>query len=396
MKLSLQSQLILYPLTIRQDKKHYIVEESLSGEFFEMPKVCIDAIQLINQGESLAVIEQHLIQTYPDDDINLVEFAEQLLALGLIKEVDGEAIRVIKKSQSPKGFMWIPSWVGQLLFNKITSKLFVAVICINILLAIIHPGLLPEYQDIFLFDSMMLNVLMYMAITLVLIVIHEFGHILAVRSYNLPAKLEIGNRLLFIVFETDLSPAWKLKPQQRNRLYTAGMCFDQMMLFIAFVITLSFPEGHALLIGISGIVTLDIVIKIIYQCCFYMKTDLYYLVENITGCYNLMENGRQYLCKWLPFIKKDSTTETFVGEVKVVRMYGVFYICGVLLTLSMFAIYFIPQALYAYSQVLPELLHPVGNPYFWDAVVFLGQTLLIGGLLVYSWMKNRGREKISW
>ena len=32
-----------------------------------------------------------------------------------------------------------------------------------------------------------------------------------------------------------------------------------------------------------------------------MKTDIYYVFENMTGCYNLMESGKQYLHKWLPF-----------------------------------------------------------------------------------------------
>lgn len=57
---------------------------------------------------------------------------------------------------------------------------------------------------------MVLNILIYLSISLVLIFIHEFGHILAIRAHDLPAKLSIGNRLLFIVFETDLTQAWKL------------------------------------------------------------------------------------------------------------------------------------------------------------------------------------------
>lgn len=47
-----------------------------------------------------------------------------------------------------------------------------------------------------------------------------------------------------------------------------------------------------------------------------MKTDMYYLCENMTGSYNLMENGKQYLRKWIPFIKQDSTTETLQGKRK--------------------------------------------------------------------------------
>ena len=37
LKLTLQSQITLYPLSIQKDKKNYIVEEPVSGDFFEMP-----------------------------------------------------------------------------------------------------------------------------------------------------------------------------------------------------------------------------------------------------------------------------------------------------------------------------------------------------------------------
>ncbi|MFD1040667.1 peptidase [Virgibacillus byunsanensis] len=388
MHVSLQSQLVLYPLTIRQDKKHYIVEESLSGDFFEMPKVCIDAIHLINKGDSLELIEQELKSQYPEEEVDLVVFANQLMELGLIKEIDGEMIQVTKNNQSPNGFLWLSPRIGRFIFNKVTTKLFMAIMLINIMLVFLNPQLLPTYQDVFLFEAMTFNILTFMGVSLILIMIHEFGHILAVRSYGLPAKLEVGHRLFFVVFQTDLSPAWKLSPKRRNMLYAAGICCDQLMILIAFSIKLSFPEGNEILTGIVGVAILDICIKTIYQCCFYMKTDIYYLCENITGCYNLMENGKEYLSKWIPFIKQDSTTETFEEEAKFVRMYGLFYMCGVLFTVGLFIIYFIPQALYAYSQTLPELLHPVGNPYFWDAVVFLGQSLIMVSLLLYSWNKS--------
>lgn len=388
MNVSLQSQIILYPLTIRQDKKHYIVEETLSGEFFEMPKICIDAIHMINKGNSLELIEQELKPQYPEEEVDLVAFSQQLLELGLIKEIDGETVQITKQNNVPRGFMWLSSRVGSFFFNKVTTKLFIAIICINIFLVTMNPQMLPTYQDLFLFEAMTFNILTFMGVSLLLIIIHEFGHILAIRSYDLPAKLEVGHRLFLVVFETDLSPAWKLAPKQRNILYLAGICFDQLMIFIALTISLFFLEGNSLIAGLLALAILDITIKTIYQCCFYMKTDLYYLCENLTGCYNMMENGKQYLSKWLPFIKNDSTTETFKEEENFVRVYSVFYIFGVLLTVSLLTFYFIPQAFYAYSQTLPELLHPGGNPYFWDAVVFLGQTIVMVGLLIYSWHKS--------
>ena len=51
MSLTYNSTLLLVPIKIRKEKKHFIVEDKTSGEFYEMPEVCIDAIDLINKGE---------------------------------------------------------------------------------------------------------------------------------------------------------------------------------------------------------------------------------------------------------------------------------------------------------------------------------------------------------
>ncbi|MFC4560107.1 peptidase [Virgibacillus kekensis] len=388
MKISLDSQLILNPLTIRQDKKNYIVEDSQTGDFFEMPKICIDAIEMIESNISLREIELTLAQEYPNEKVDLVDFSEQLLELGLIREIDGEKIHTAKKNEQPRGFTWLAPSIAKLFFNKVTIRnLFPSIILINILLIIMNPELMPSYADIFIFDAMTFNILTYTGISLVLILIHEFGHILAIRAHGLPAQLSVGHRLFLVVFETDLSPAWKLEPKQRNVLYLGGIFFDQTVVFLALIGCIILPSG--IVGGLLALIVLDIFIKSIYQCCFYMKTDLYYLCENMTGCYNLMENGKQYLSRWLPFVKADSTTQTFQDEGKFVRMYGVFYLVGVLLTLSLFVFYFIPQLVHMYAYTLPELMQPVGNPYFWDALIFVGQTLIMIGLLAYSWHKSR-------
>lgn len=384
LKLSSESQFTLYPLSIQKDKKNYIVEEPVSGDFFEMPTICIDAIERINEGQTLGEIEDELREKYPNETVDMIEFGGQLIELGLVQEVDGEKTPRKKESKVSSGFTWIPSSVGRFFFNGITNKIYVILLLINISLIVWNPGLFPHYKDIFIFDSMMFNIITYMLISLLLIIFHEFGHVLAIRSYDLPATLGIGNRLIFVVFETDLTAAWKLAPRQRNVLYFAGMSFEQVVVLIALTLQLLMPEANSIILGFLGIVVLDIFIKTLYQCCFYMKTDVYYFVENSTGCYNLMESGKQYLSRWLPFLRSDSDAETFDGEQRIVRLYSLFYIAGILLTLSLLVFYFLPQAYFAYSHVFSNLLSSKTPSAFWDAIAFLGQTALLLGLFVYS------------
>ncbi|SFD45253.1 hypothetical protein SAMN05216238_101404 [Lentibacillus persicus] len=386
MKLTFNTTLTLHPLQIHPDRKHYIVEDSLSGDYYEMPQVCIDAIELLNKGKTLGEIETALIHDYPEEAVELIPFAEQLVELGLVKEIDGEQVGQKKKNHAPSGLEWVPVRAGTFFFNAITVKLYWVFFVVNIIFVVWNPWLLPSYADIFLFDSMMMSMAAYLIISLVLIIIHESGHILATRAHGLPANLEIGHRLFLVVFETDLTPAWKLTPKQRNRLYFAGMSFEQVILFIAFCFILFVPFEDALYIGIMKLVVFDLFVKFIYQCCFYMKTDMYYAVENLSGCYNLMERGKAFLRSRIG----NEDNGDYQNEAKTVKYYSVFYLCGIMLMAGLFFLFFLPQALFAFSESFRHIMnYTVTSPYFWDAVAFFTQVFLMLGLLLYGILKHK-------
>jgi putative peptide zinc metalloprotease protein len=379
--------LSLHPLKIQKDKINYIVENEATSEFYEMPEVCISAIELINQKKPLDDVEKELIVRYPDENIDILNFISQLLELNLISELDGEAILSSSLQKNHSGFCWIPQTLGQLFFNSISSKLYVLLLVASIGLVLFKPELFPHYSDLFMFNLIFQNIIALLLISFLLVILHEFGHVLAVRSEGLPAKIEVGNRLFFVVLETDMSQVWKLPAERRNKLYLAGMYLDIVVLFLALLAQL-FMSENSLAMGLMKMVVLNTFIRLIFQAAVFMKTDLYYVLENTTGCYNLMENGRNFLAKWLPFLRVREA-ETFAGEEKFVRRYAGFYLSGILLTLIITAYYYIPQMIFAVNEImLPGFLEPVTSIRFWDSIVFLLQILLVLGLLIYSWSKK--------
>lgn len=387
MYLTYETRVSLVPLNIVKDKKNYIVENESSGDYYEMPQPCIDAIELINQSKPLETIENHLKAKYPQEEIDIIDFVSQLLELDLVSEIDGAEITRNSEPKSDTGYTWIPQSIGRFFFNKISVKLYLGLLVASVGMLIVKPDLFPQYKDLFVFDLMIENVAAWLLVTFLLVMLHEFGHVLAVRSEDLPAKIEIGHRLLFIVLETDMSQVWKLAAEKRNKLYLAGMYVDMTVLFMALTGQLFTSDG-SIMTGLLKLVVLDTYIRLVYQAAVFMKTDLYYVFENWTGCYNLMENGRNFLGKWVPFLRV-SQTETFAGEEKFVRGYAIFYLAGVLLTVAVTSYYYIPQFIFAIDQImLPGLTEPFNSLRFWDSVVFLLQIALFAGLLIYSWSKK--------
>jgi putative peptide zinc metalloprotease protein len=387
MVFTFETQVTLKQLAIRKDKKYYIVEDVLNGEFYEMPEVCIVAIELINQRKSLNDVEKELTIRYPDEDINLSNFVYQLLELDLVSEINGEKMlkSLIQKEQT--GYSWIPINLGRFFFNHISTKLYLVLFIASISLILYNPNLFPRYSDLFAFDLMLQNIVAWLVITFILVLLHEFGHVLAVRSEGLPAKIDIGHRLFLVVLETDMSQVWKLPAEKRNTLYLAGMYFDLVVLFLALLAQI-FTSEDSLMMGLLKLVVLDTFIRLVYQAAVFMKTDLYYVIENKTGCYNLMENGRNFLARWLPFLRVPDT-EAFDGEERLIRTYAGFYLAGILLTITITAYYYVPQMIFAVNQImLPGFFEPVSSLRFWDSVVFLLQIVLVIGLLLYSWTKK--------
>ncbi|MDP4162041.1 MAG: hypothetical protein Q8906_04200 [Bacillota bacterium] len=380
--------LLLVPLEIRKDKKSHIVEDILLGEFYEMPDVCVEGIHLIQGQLELGKVEQVLKERFPHEDVQILEFAGQLFQLNLIKSINGNDILRNEKQKETNGFLSIPSKLGEFFFNRFSNWLYFVIFFVNILLLIIYPNLIPHYKDLFVFHFMAMNIIALFLLSSIIILIHEIGHILAMRAYGLPTKLRLGHRLFLIVLETDMSPAWKLPSKDRNVLYLAGISFDSVILFESLCVQIFLPNLSPFMLGVSRIIVFDVCIRLIYQCCIYMKTDLYFVFENATGCYNLMENAGELIRQKLPFFKS-CRNETIYGEEKnVIFSYAIFYAIGVGLTVSLYLVYYIPQLLYAIKKALPGMFQPVSEYAFWDSMLFVLQLAISFGILFYSWSKK--------
>lgn len=382
MQITLESILKLHSLDIRKDKKYFIVHDLKTTDFFEMNEVCVLAINKISKGLRLGEIERELILQYPQEEINLLEFAEQLVELKMVAEIDGNLIEVNESNRDKLGFTQISPKLGMLFFNKPIKFVYMVLFLLNISLFIFNPHLFPHYKDVFIFDYMFQNILAWIVLGGILVLLHELGHILAIRAYDLPTKLEVGHRLFMVVLETDLSLGWKLPVKDRVSLYLSGLCFDNIILFFALIVQILFPNSSEIFQSIMAFVVLDIVIRFIYQCCVYMKTDLYYVLENLTGCHNLMENA-----KGIIFKRKQQLT-IFDGEKRTIYFYSVFYLLGLILSAILFVFYYIPQMVYVLLKIAPGLKAPMNSVLFLDAVFVLLQIILVIGLLSYSWSKT--------
>ncbi|WP_010272822.1 hypothetical protein [Paenibacillus senegalensis] len=390
MELSSSSKLTLSSLKLHEKRKHYIVEDTVSGEFYEMPFLCIEAIRLLEKGLTLQEVESQLQQLYPEEEVDMLSFARQLIELELVTAINGSALRRTSEARGPSQAQEPSPFTGflaRLLFSPLALAGYGAMMLATFALWIARPWLFPHYTDLFVSEWMVANSIMWLVLSLLIVLIHESGHFLAVRSRGVTSRLGIGHRLFLVVFETEMSGVWRLPAKQRYIPYLGGMCFDIVLLFAATAARLLWGQALPWVDHVGALVGLCVLINLGYQLLFFMKTDLYYVIENATGVYNLMESSKAWLSRYLPFApSKDEVI--FHGEEPAVRRYALFYLSGLLVSFLLFIGYLLPQTVHAVYLSLPKLAAPWQSAVFWDGAVFMLELALMLGLLGYSWYRK--------
>lgn len=379
------SKVKLTKLGIHRQKKNIIVEDVLAKEFYEMTPASVDAIEAIQSGASIGEIEADLKQKYPDEEIDMKQFVADLVELGLVTEIDGRVIEIerdeVEEVEERKQFRLFHV-VGKFLFQTPFVFVYVAACLVSVILLITNPEYGPKPISMLVVNSMTINVLIWAVTSLSLLALHEFHHFLAARALNVPSKYDIGHRFYFLVLETQMTDVWKLEPGKRLIIYLAGLMNDVMLLALSISLRIMFPEMNYFVYSVLELSTFYLVIMIVFQMCVFMKTDLYYVVETISGHLNLHERAMQWLKSLARFRPGEEREPLFV------RFFGIFYCGGVILIAWFFFKVGYPQFTFFIETSLKFLSLRITNIYFWDGMLFIILNGLILLFLFYSWARS--------
>lgn len=386
----------LSPQRIIPDNDHYIVEHLQTGEFYEMPRPAVEAMEALVKGIPPDQIEIELINKYPDEEINMMDFLAQLKDMGFL--IDNEKNDFVNGNEIDQNLdseasMISNSIIGQFLFRKQAIPVYAILFCVNIVYFISRPDLFPHPRDLFPFESMMLNIIVSLVVSVTFLAIHECGHVIAARTYGLITSIRLGHRLFLPVVETQMPTIWRLPRGRRNVPLLAGLFMDHTLLFVSLSVLVFVSSLSVTISGILGLIVFQLVMMSLYQCMFFMKTDLYYILQNVSGSYNLLENAESWLKEKLPFIRLDNTSVIYDKERNIVRGYAVFYVIGLLASGAVFVLYIIPQLMYSFAISLDRLINPSTNPMKADAILFFAQFAVFAGLLIFSWTKKFTRVR---
>lgn len=400
------SQIKLHPFTYRQEGEEYIVVCPTSSSIVSLPLIGVEAMQFFEQGANVSDVSLHLISAEDDEDegYDVTDFVLTLLESGFVAEIDGQPVSIPveeeEKNEKRDLFAWIRADRVHWFFSRPVLLLDLAIIIIIAFLLWYYPTFLPQSKNFLFHPWYTINMLVLIATALLLLFLHELGHLCAARAMGVNGRLSVGRRLFSLVAQCQVDDLWQLPRQKRMIVYLAGLLVNLWLFFLAFLLLLW--QGPVLPTLFASWLKLVLVFEwtsTAWQFQFYMKTDIYFLVSDVFQARNLMDDAEKVLksgFSWvLPWQQSKQNEEDLralpARERGFVKVYAVFYLCGVGFAVILFFVYALPFVIITLGGAIGILLRgtTAGAEHIIDAIVIL---IFYGGnfgLLSWFWFQER-------
>ncbi|HLN61580.1 MAG TPA: hypothetical protein VK464_08525 [Symbiobacteriaceae bacterium] len=405
----------LFPLHIGDEgEEQSEVGRADTGIFIGLPAEGVALVRWLQEGVPLGEVKQRFARQYgqaPD----LEDFVAGLAECGFVRAVDGQPLEtgapegeVAATSatsappamtpaprQQPQGWLlfatlpqervaWLLSKPMVVLYWTIWITLFVTLI--------LRPDLIPSPRDIWVTPRVMVNSLLMILTSWTMGAVHETAHLLTVRARGCTGSLSISHRLTYVVAHVDMTGVRTLPRAQRYAPYVAGMTWDAALWLACLGLRLAGVNWAPL-----GVVAFLCMVSLLFQCAFFMRTDLYYVFANYFRLGNLMEDTQRWLVNQANRIigrpEPHDLSAVPPREIKVIGKYAVFYVLGVAVVFGQFIFLGLPVLYRFLVTAVSGLMAGPRAVAFWDGLIFF---LLIGikyGVLaVVTWRERRERR----
>jgi len=240
---------------------------------------------------------------------------------------------------------------------------------------LLRPDVIPRYSDFFWSPLLSIVIAVNLVLGTIHLGVHELAHLVAARAEGIPAHIRPGTRLQHLVLQTDVSAAWALPRSSRYRIYLAGVLWDLLALSIL-ILALAYaglpPTGEALLAAWI----LLIFFGLLGEFSFYMRTDIYFVFQDLLHSRNLFHDAQSLLLHHYrraihalhpkgaglppgPLLARSA------GERRKVVFYACLLITGTLISLGRYLLIGIPILLGLVSQAAAGLIggFQIGNTF---------------------------------
>lgn len=273
------TKLRLQPLTYVNEDDGVLIGRPDTGSYGVFPAAGADLLRLLEAGATLEWGAQRW-RDQTGEPLDTADFVAILEDLGFLVAENAPRFE-------PSRVRW--QRLARVLFSPPLWLLYAAVVAGGLATMIVDPGLRPGYRDVFFTSQISLIPVVLALFQIPLLVLHEGFHALAARRLGLPSTLGIGRRFYYLVAETRLNSLYSVPRAQRYLPFLAGSLVDAVGVGAFTMLSAAaqhcgappWLSGLALALAFSGI------LRMLWQCLFYLETDFYFVINAASGCTDL-------------------------------------------------------------------------------------------------------------
>jgi hypothetical protein len=338
------THVVVQALTRQPDSGGILVGRKDLGLFLLLPPEAVEVLDDLARGMSVGEAEA-IYRRRHGETPDLDDLLTSLEQRGFVQPAtDGsglletEAPDTLRRHPNPRSyhFEWIsPRWAARL-----CGRPALAAGGLLVLLAatavILNPSVVPGWRAAYFPNKTAAGLLYLMVLGLFTTFLHEMAHLIAARSRGVSCRFGIGNQLWFLVWETDMTGIWALPRGQRYLPILAGPLFD--LVTAAALILVGFAQAGGWIALDPRVVQLGRALLFVYlmrlawQCYFFLRTDFYYALSNLLGCKSLMNDTKAYLRNLLALLlrsgKKTDQSHIPAVERRMIPVYSAFWLVG--------------------------------------------------------------------
>ena len=405
---------VIRQLSRQQEGQEFIIGRADTSTFLVLPADAVEILDYlatgitIGEAQSLYQIKYNEI---PDiqDLLSILEdagFVEPIIDgigkrnKGNIKEVGRlhKAEPVITRYH----FNRIPQAFAQKLFSRPVLYGCSLLIGLSLFLLILEPSILPTWNALFFSQNLTLMRILLTVMNYLALFLHEMAHLVAARSVGVSSRLGIGNRLWFLVAETDMTGIWSVPREQRYLPLLAGSLLDATSAAVIVLILYAHHQQwlplHPIAHQFSQAMLLIYLIRLLWQCFLFVRTDFYFVIANYFGCKNLMKDTEVFLRNLVvgTLKKKNRINQAHIpkSEMQVIRWYALIWIMGRLVAFYVFIFITLPL-FWNYTLQISSILsigYRVNSYAFVDAIVM--SIITVGPMLAGFWLWIHNSRKL--
>ncbi|QNK62332.1 hypothetical protein H7F33_17580 [Pedobacter sp. PAMC26386] len=315
--------LLLETLTVdmKSDGKYFL---SFNDKQFYVGKIVYEIINQLKQKKELSEIKSHLLEKL-NVDLNYSELENTIQ--DITTKITGDKDPIASSGLHKYIYCRINLFSEATLFKitKPMSPLFKKWVFIAFtILAILVNGTflsieglkssISSFGNLGVTEGSLVLIGIYV-VTLLLMVVHEFGHSAATYYWGLKPKLiGFGLYIIFPALFTDVTSIWQLDKYKRCMVNFGGIYFQSLIGVFLIAIFWVTPHEHILFrLALRSIIISNVLIAV-YSLNPFLRNDGYWLYSDFFNLTNLMKQSIFYPVKLFSiFVLKNTIKYTYTG-----------------------------------------------------------------------------------